>query len=111
RRTGIRPDLAQRRRVTGALRRLVPADAGPALLLDGAWDPAPDRVLLDAPARLTPRAGLDRDSRGRDGGRRDGHPADADEDLGLRDWRLLRRHRRRVRRQLQLGGLSQPVRL
>ena len=32
---------------------------------------------------------------------RDGHPADADEDLGVRDRRILRRRRRRLLRQLQ----------
>ena len=53
-------------------------------------------LLLRPAARLAARPGLGRDSRGRDRGRRDGHPADAHEDLGLRDRRLLRRSRGRV---------------
>ena len=44
----------------------------PALLLDRARAPARDDLLLHPPARLAPRARLDRDPRGRDRGRRDG---------------------------------------
>ena len=47
-------------------------------------------------SRLGPR--VDRDPRGRDRGRRDGRAADAHEDVGLRDRRVLRRRRRRVLR-------------
>ena len=54
------------------------------------------RLLLAAAARLEARPGVGRDPRGRDGGRRDGRAADADEDVGVRDRRLLRRHRRRI---------------
>ena len=59
------------------------------------------RLLLAAAARLAARPRVGRDPRGRDRGRGDGRPADADEDLGLRDGRVLRRRRRRVLRELQ----------
>src|SRR5215210_350995 len=44
---------------------------------------------------------MDRDPRGRDGGGSDGDPADADEDVGLRDRGVLRRDRRGLLRELQ----------
>ncbi len=59
------------------------------------------RLLLAAAAVLAPRPRLDRDPRGRDGRRGDGRPADADEDVGVRERRLLRRYRRRLLRRLQ----------
>src|SRR4029079_12288867 len=46
RRTRLRSEAARHRWSTGALRRLVSANAGPALLLDRAWDPAGDDLLL-----------------------------------------------------------------
>ena len=62
-------------------------------------------------SRLGP--GVGRDPRGRDGGRRDGRAAHADEDLVVRDRRVLRRRRRRVLRELPRrrvpGGLLLPV--
>ena len=61
------------------------------------------RLLLRPAARLAARPRLDRDPRGRDCRRGDGRPADADEDLVLRDRRLLRRRRRRLLRELQVG--------
>ena len=51
-----------------------------------------------AAARLEDGARLDRRARGRDGSVGDGRPADADEALGVRDRRRLRRLRRRVLR-------------
>ena len=72
-------------------------------------DPAHHRLLQHPPARLPARARVDRDPRGRDGGRRHGHPVDADEDLGVRDRGLLRRGRGRVLRELQVRGV--PCRL
>ena len=60
-------------------------------------------LLLRPAARLAPRARVDRDPRGRDRRRRDGRPADADEDLGVRARRVLRRGRGRVLRELQVG--------
>ncbi len=50
-------------------------------------------------SRLGPR--LDRDPRRRDRRGRDGGAADADEDVGVRDGRILRRRRRRLLRELQ----------
>ena len=62
-----------------------------AVVLLGRSRPAPvHRLLLGPSARLAPRAGVDRDPRGRDCRGRDGSPPDADEDVGLRDRRLLR---------------------
>ena len=52
-------------------------------------------------ARLAARPRVDRDPRGRDRRRRDGRAADADEDVGVRDRRVLRRRRRRVLRVVQ----------
>ena len=71
-------------------------------------DRAPaDHGLLQPPAaRLAAGPRLDRDPRGRGCRRRDGDPADADEDLGLRERRVLRRHRRSLVRLLQAGRLS-----
>ena len=71
------------------------------VLLDGARARADHDLLQRAPARLAARSRVDRDPRGR--GRRggDGRPADAHEDLGVRDGRVLRRRRRRVLRELQ----------
>ena len=65
-------------------------------------------LLLAAAARLAARPRLDRDPRGRDRRGRDGHPADADEDLGLRERRVLRRRRRRVLRRRQ-GARPSPT--
>ena len=76
----------------------------PSLLLDRARAGPLHRVLLHPPARLAARPGLDRDPRGRDGGRGHGRPADADEDLVVRDRRVLRRHRGRVLRELPAGA-------
>ena len=59
-------------------------------------------LLLRAPARLAPRARVDRDPRGRDRRRRDGRPADEDEDLGVRARRVLRRDCRGLLRELQV---------
>ena len=64
------------------------------------------RFLLDAPPRLAARARMDRDSRGRGRGCRDGRAAHAHEDVGVRDRRVLRRDRRRVLRELQVGDVS-----
>src|SRR5205085_909670 len=111
RRAGLRPDTAQRRRPAGPLRQFLSADAGSALLLDRARNPAPDGLLLDAPSRLAPRPRLDRDPRGRDGRGGDGDSPDAYEDMGVRDRRLLRRDRGRLRRHLQFRRFSEPVRL
>ena len=70
-------------------------------LLDGAAAALDHGLLLRAAARLAARARLDRDPRGRDGGCGDGRAADADEDVVVRDRRLLRRRRRRLLRELQ----------
>ena len=75
------------------------------LLLDGAAPRAVHGVLLDPPARLAARPRVDRDPRGRDRRRRDGRAADAHEDVGVRDGRVLRRRRRRVLRELQVGDV------
>ena len=69
------------------------------LLLDGDRAAPLHGVLLAAAAVLAARPRLDRDPRGRDRRRRDGHPADADEDVGLRERRVLRRRRRRLLRE------------
>jgi len=75
------------------------------LVLPDRADPAAaHRVLLGAAAGLAPRPCVDRDPRGRDGRSRDGRAADADEDLGVRDRRLLRGRRRRLLRELQVGA-------
>ena len=66
----------------------------PPLLLDGARPRPAHRLLQLATARLAARPRLGRDPRGRDRRGRDGRAADADEDLGLRDRRVLRRRRR-----------------
>ena len=58
-------------------------------------------------ARLAARPRLGRDPRGRDRRRRDGHAADADEDLGLRDRRVLRRRRRRVFASYKSGAVPE----
>ena len=79
------------------------------VLLDGGRDPADHRLLQRPAARLAARPRLDRDPRGRDRRRRDGHPADAHEDLGVRDRRLLRRRRGRLLRQLQGRARSRPT--
>ncbi len=80
------PDLAEPRALV--LRRRVRAP--------------PDHGLLHRPPpRLAARARLDRDSRGRDGRRGDGRPADAHEDVVVRDRGVLRGRRGRVLRQLQ----------
>ena len=78
---------------------------GRPLLLDGDRAAPLHRLLLHPASRLAARPGVDRDSRGRDGGGRDGRPAHADEDLVVRDRRVLRRRGRRVLRELQGGGL------
>ncbi len=65
--------------------------------------PAVHGLLLHPPARLAPRARLDRDPRGRDRGGGDGRPAHAHEDVVVRDRRLLRRRGRGVLRELQGG--------
>ena len=73
--------------------RLVPAVVRPrrVVLLDGRGaDPVHD-LLLDPAARLAARARVDRDPRGRDGRRGHGRAADADEDVVVRDRRVLRR--------------------
>ena len=75
-----------------------PGHGGRPLLLDGARAARDHGLLLAAPARLAPRPGLGRDPRGRDRRGRDGRPADADEDVGLRERRVLRRRRRRLLR-------------
>ena len=67
--------------------------------------PAPHDLLLRPAAGLAARAGVDRDPRGRDGGGRDGRAPDADEDVGVRARRVLRRRRGRVLRELQVGRL------
>ena len=71
-------------------------------------DRAPaDHGLLQSPvARLAPRPRLDRDPRGRGCRRRDGDPADADENLGLRERRVLRRRCRSLVRLVQAGRVS-----
>ena len=75
-----------------------------ALVLPGRLPaPAVHDLLLRPAARLAARARVDRDPRGRDRGRGDGRPADEDEDLGVRARRVLRRRRRRVLRELQVG--------
>ena len=79
-------------------------DRAVVVLLDRARAAADHRLLLDPAARLAARPRLDRDPRGRDRGRGDGRAADADEDLVVRDRRLLRRRRRRVLRELQSGA-------
>ena len=76
-------------------RRLPPGvEQGRPLLLDGDRARPLHRLLLHPPARLAARAGVGRDPRGRDGRRGDGRAADADEDLVVRDRRVLRRRRR-----------------
>ena len=104
---GDHPDrLARLRRTLHNARRparglLSSTNVDTALLLDRAL-PGPGHGLLHGPAaRLAPRPRLDRDPRGRDRRRRDGRPADADEDVGVRDRRVLRRRRRRLLRELQ----------
>ena len=71
------------------------------LLLGRAAAPRVHDLLLAAPARLAPRPRVDRDPRGRDRRLGDGHPADADEDVVVRDGRVLRRPRRGVLRVVQ----------
>ena len=71
------------------------------LLLDRDRAAALHGLLLVPAAVLAARACVDRDPRGRDSGRRDGRAADADEDVGVRERRVLRRHRRCVLRDLQ----------
>ena len=71
------------------------------LLLDCDRARADHDLLQREAARLTGRPSVDRDPRGRDRGRRDGHPVDADEDLGVCDRRVLRWNRRRVLRLVQ----------
>ena len=75
-------------------------------VLDGARAAADHHLLQHPPARLAARPRVDRDPRGRDRRRRDGHPAHAHEDLGLRLGRVLRRRRRRVVRDAQDRRLS-----
>ncbi len=58
-------------------------------------------LLLRPPARLATRPSLDRDPGRRVRRRRDGRSAHADEDVGLRARRVLRRDRGRVLRELQ----------
>ena len=77
----------------------------PVVLLDRARAAAVHRLLLGAAPRLAARPRLDRDPRGRDRGGRDGRAADADEDLVVRDRRLLRRCRGRLLRELQERGV------
>ena len=74
------------------------------VLLDRGRDPADHRLLQCPVARLAARPRLDRDPRGRDRRRGDGYPADAHEDVGVRDRGVLRRRRRRVLRELQGGA-------
>ena len=57
--------------------------------------------LQCAPPRFADRTRLDRDSRRRDGGGRDGRTADAHEDVVVRDGCVLRRRRWRVLRVVQ----------
>ena len=71
------------------------------LLLDGARARPAHDLHERAAARLASRPRVGRDPRGRDRRVRDGRSADADEDLGVRDGRVLRRCRRRVLRELQ----------
>ncbi len=79
------------------------------LLLVARRDARVHALLQHPPARLAARARLGRDPRGR--GRRlgDGHPADAHQDLRVRDRRLLRWWRRLHLRLLQ--GRDVPERL
>ncbi len=72
-----------------------------ALLLDGARPRPLHGLLLDAAPGLAARPRVDRDPGRRDRGRSDGRPADANEDLGVRGGSVLRRHRRRLLRELQ----------
>ena len=94
--------LRRHRRQARPPRELPPVlGPGPVVLLGRGRDPADHGLLQRSAARVAARPRLDRDPRGRDGRRRDGHPADADEDVGLRPRRLLRRRRRRLLRELQ----------
>ena len=103
RRPRLRQLARQPRRPAGELPgRVQPAEP---LLLDSAAPRALHGVLLDPAARLAARPRVDRDPRGRDRRRRDGRAADADEDMGVRDGRVLRRRRRRVLRELQVGDV------
>ena len=98
-----RPASATGRRATSHLpaNYLHAAELRLRLLLDGARARAAHDLHLGTAARLAARPRLGRDPRGRDRRRRDGHAADADEDVGVRDGRLLRRGRRRLLRELQ----------
>ena len=89
---GISPidSLGVRRRSSSA----IAVEQGRPLLLDRDRAAPVHRLLLRAAARLAARARLDRDPRGRDGGRGDGGAADAHEDVVVRDRRVLRRRRR-----------------
>ena len=96
---GLRPDASRRDGLPG---RRSSSRSPRASSTTGRARPRPrSRSSAAAPARLAPRPRLDRDPRGRDRRRGDGHPAHAHEDLGVRDRRVLRRHRRRVLRELQ----------
>ena len=78
-----------------------PAPVDRRVLLDGDRASALHGVLLAPAAVLAPRARVDRDPRGRDGRGGDGRAADADEDVGVRERRVLRRCRGRVLRGVQ----------
>src|SRR5262249_3126978 len=71
------------------------------LLLDGDRAAHLHGLLLLPAAVLAARSRLDRDSRGRDRRGRDGRAADADENLVVRERRVLRRRGRRVLRGVQ----------
>ena len=75
-------------------------------LLVGDRAPADHDLLQPPAARLAAGPRVDRDPRGRDCRRRDGDPADADEDLGLCERRVLRRRRRSLVRLVQAGRVS-----
>ena len=116
---GLRPDERHVRdhadRLARDRRPRLPrgVEQGRPLLLGGDRARPLHRLLLHPPARLAARPGLDRDSRGRDGGRGHGRAAHADEDVVVRDRRVLRRYRGRVLRELPRGrlpgGLLLPV--
>ena len=94
---GIAPDrLARVRR----LRVPRAVEQGRPLLLDRDRARALHGLLLRPAARLAARPRVDRDPRGRDRCCRDGRSAHADEDLVVRDRRVLRRRRGRLLREL-----------
>ncbi len=72
-------------------------------LLDADRAPTGHGLLQPPAARLAPRPRLDRDPRGRGCRSRDGDPADADENVGLRERRVLRRRCRSLVRLFKQG--------